>query len=134
MPHAGPMASLSAPTTLFCVDRPISSSAIMIGRPTAAMHTRYTRTKAPPLFSHVMNGNFHRLPRPIALPVAARMKPVFERQWARGSDMCRPPIDGGVSGVRCSPNISGPVKFRQANVTRNCRFAGIVRLRRRVAE
>ena len=58
MPHAGPMACLSAPTTLFCVARPISSSAIMMGRPTAAMHTRYTRTKAPPLFSHVTNGNF----------------------------------------------------------------------------
>ena len=100
MPHAGPMASLSAPTTLFCVDRPISSSAIMMGRPTAAMHTRYTRTKAPPLFSHVMNGNFHKLPRPIALPVAARMKPVFERQWPRGSDMCCAPIDGGACGRR----------------------------------
>ena len=40
MPQRGPTASLSAPTTLFWVFRPMRSSAIMIGRPTAAMQIR----------------------------------------------------------------------------------------------
>ena len=39
-PHAGPAASRNAPTALFCVFRPIRISAIMIGRPISAMHTR----------------------------------------------------------------------------------------------
>ena len=39
-PHQGPIASFRAPTGLFCVVRPIRSSAIMMGRPTAAMHMR----------------------------------------------------------------------------------------------
>ena len=38
--HLEAMASLSAPTALFWLLRPISSSAIMIGNPTAAMQIR----------------------------------------------------------------------------------------------
>ena len=56
----------------------------MMGRPTPRMQMRYSSTNAPPSFSHVMNGNFHKLPSPMALPVAARMKPTLEPQCSRG--------------------------------------------------
>ncbi|MNN23176.1 hypothetical protein D3C81_1365630 [compost metagenome] len=60
--------------------RPMASSAINTGKPTTIKQIIKRRKKAAPPFCPVIYGNFHMLPRPTALPIAASIKPDEENR------------------------------------------------------